>query len=309
MLVAEKAAVTANKVVIKKETCQEIRPCTKIVALENNAVRDKKEISNPVVLAKKKAKKRKSQSKNTSKEVSTSKARVLKSKSEEMRRLKFEKYYGGIKKKFGWGVDPDKLTKQQLAERARLKTRDFKKNICPLCKAKFRMRYRLNLHVKKQTCACKFCGLIYVSAFQRSDHRWTCDVRLMSENVKTENQLSNLNTAIISPLWGRPPIFSNTPEIVRPIQPSTHALGVTSGSFHGDSNFTLPTLALEFWPSRIKQPLCPVENDKFNTRPRLDQVSEPSFGCENVAEPPPNTLDKEIKSLLVNDKLDIIMDF
>lgn len=309
MLVVEKAPDSGTKVVIKKETCEKTSQCAKIVVLENNVIRNQEEISDPQVLKKKKAKKSKSKSKTTHKHADNTKPRAQKSKSNQKRKLNLQKYYNGVKKKFGWGVDPDKLTKQQLAERARLKTRDFKKNICPLCKCRFRMRYRMNLHIKKQTCSCKFCGLIYVSAFQRSDHRWTCDARLKSENIKTENPLSNVNTALISPLWGRPPVISNTPEIVMPTQPSIHALGVLSESFRNESNFTLPTLALDFWPSRIKQPLCPVENDKFNTRPQLDQASEPSFGFENVAEPPLNSLGKEIKSLLVNDKLDIIKDF
>jgi len=309
MLVLEKATDSGNKVVIKEETCEKTGPCAKIVVLENNVIRNEEEISDPQVLTKEKAKKPKSKLKNTHKQASTTKARAQKAKSKQRRKMKLKIYYSNVRKKFGWGLDPDTLTQEQLAARARLKTRDFKTNICPLCKSRFRMRCRMNLHIKKQTCSCKFCGLIYESAFQRSDHRWTCEIRLKSENIKTENPLSNVNRALISPLWGRPPVISNTPEIVLPTQPSTHALGVLLQSFPSESNFTLPTLALDFWPSRIKQPLCPVENDKFNTRTRLDQASEPSFGFETVAETPSNSLGKEIRSLLVNDKLDFIKDF
>jgi len=313
MLAAEKrAADIVTKFVIKEEKCQKSRPSPKIVVLENEVTADgQKEMSKLQLAAKKKTKKKDSKSNSAPKEVDTTKAKARKSKYKQKRKLNFEKYYGNVKKKFGWGVDPDKLTKEQLDERARLKTKSFKKNTCPLCKSRFRMRSRMKEHVKKQTCSCKYCGLIYQSAFQRSDHRWTCDMRLRSENIKRENLLSNGNT-IISPLWSRPPVFSNhsnPPEIVMPIQPSTLALGVIPQSLQSESNFALPTLTLDFWPSRIKQPLCPVENDKFNRRPRLDKASEPSFGSENVAKPPPNTLDKEIKSLLVTDKLDIIMDF
>jgi len=308
MLVVEKAPNSCSKVVIKEETCETTRPCAKIV-LGNNIIRNEEEISDPQVLTEKKTKKPKSLQKNAHKQVSATKARANKSSSKQRRKVKLKLYYASVKKKFGWGVHPDKLTKKQLEERAKLKIRDFKKNICPLCKSRFRMRYRMNLHIKRQTCSCKFCGLIYESAFQRSEHRWTCDIRLKSENIKTENPLSNVDTAFISPLWGRPPVISNTPEIVMPTQLSDHALRVLLQSFPSEPNFTLPTLALDFWPSRIKQPLCPVENDKFSTRPRLDQASEPSFGFETVAEPPASSLGREIKSLLVNDKLDIIKDF
>jgi len=308
MLVADKGVNIGTKVIIKQEKCQKTRPSPKIVVIGSKVTGNgQKEISNPQGAAKKKTKKKDSKSKTARKEVSNSKTKAQKSKK---RRLNFEKYYGNVRKRYGWGVDPDKLTKAQLDARARLKTKSFKKNICHLCKSSFRMRSRLNEHIKKQTCSCKYCGMIYESAFQRSDHRWTCDIRLRSENVKREHWLSHVTTPLISPLWSRPPVLSNPSEIAMPIQPSTLALGTIPESFRSESNFTLPTLALDFWPSRIKQPLCPVANDKFHRRPRLDQASEPSFTSgENVAEPPPNTLDKEIKSLLGNDKLDIIMDF
>jgi len=308
MLAADKGADRGTKVIIKQEKCQKTTSSPKNVVLRSKASgNERKEISKPQVAEKKKTKKKDSKSKTARKKASNIKTKAEKSKK---RRLNFEKYYGNVRKRYGWGVDPDKLTKEQLDARARLKTKSFKKNICHLCKSSFRMRSRLNEHIKKQTCSCKYCGMIYQSAFQRSDHRWTCDIRLRSENVKREHWLSNLNTPLISPLWSRPPVFSNPPEIAMPIQPSTLALGVIPESFQSESNFTLPTLTLDFWPSRIKQPLCPVENDKFHRRPRPDQASEPSFTSgENAAEPQPNTLDKEIKSLLVNDKLDIIMDF
>jgi len=311
MLAAEKGAESVPKIIIKQEKCQKTNPSPKIVVLESKVSGDRQtEISKSQVAAKKKTKKKDSKSKSARKEVSSTKTKAQKSRNKQKRRLNFEKYYGNVRKRYGWGVDPDKLTKEQLDARARLKTKSFKKNICQLCKSSFRMRSRLNEHIKKQTCSCKYCGMIYQSAFQRSDHRWTCDIRLRSENVKRESWLSNVNTPRISPLWSRPPVITNQPDVVMPIQPSTLALGIIPESFRSESNFTLPTLALDFWPSRIKQPLCPVANDKFHRRPRLDQASEPSFTSgENVAEPPPNTLDKEIKSLLGNDKLDIIMDF
>jgi len=223
----------------------------------------------------------------------------------------YERYYDGVRKKFGWGVDADKLTKEQLHERAKLKHKSFKKNTCPLCKSRFRMRSRLKEHIKKHNCSCKHCGMIYESAFQRSDHRWSCNVRLRTGIIKQEKYPRSVNTTRISPLWTRPSVFSTPRQMEVPIRPSTLALGVIPESFRSDSNFVLPSLALDFWPSKIKQPLCPVESDKFNAKMLLDEPSpsEPSLGFGNVVAQPPNTLDREIKSLLVSDQLDIIVDF
>jgi len=312
MLVEEKAAeeiVNRVETVVKEERCQNSRDVPKKVSLESEGIgHEQKEVFEQIVHIKKKTKRKNPKKKATGKKNSAGKGNVGRPKNKRKRgQQDYERYYSGVRKKFGWGVDIEKLTKEQLGERAKLKSRNFKKNTCPLCKSRFRMRSRLKEHIKKQTCSCKHCGMIYESAFQRSDHRWSCDVRIRAGMIKKEKQPGDVNDTVVSPLWNRP-LFSTPPLINVPIRPSTLALGDIPVSFRSESNFVLPSFALDFWP-KIKQPLCPVENDRFTTRLQLDEPSEPSLGFANVAGPPPNTLDKEIKSLLVTNKLDIIVDF
>lgn len=322
MLIEEKGAeeiVDRFKTVIKKERCKKRKTGLDRIVPENKArFEQEKEISKPTIKSKKKKATKDEHKKKMGKETGAGKTKVKTKGKPKVRHSKnkrkrdqddYERYYDGVRKKFGWGVDADKLTKEQLHERAKLKHKSFKKNTCPLCKSRFRMRSRLKEHIKKHNCSCKHCGLIYESAFQRSDHRWSCNVRRRTGIIKKEKYPSNVNTALISPLWARSSAFSTPRQMEAPTRPSTLALGIIPESFRSDSNFVLPSLALDFWPSKIKQPLCPVENRKFNAKLQLDEPSEPALGFQNVGAQPPNTLDREIKSLLVSDQLDIIVDF
>jgi len=222
----------------------------------------------------------------------------------------YKSYSEGRKKKFGWGLAEDKVTKEQLYERSKLKFQSFRRNVCPLCKCRFRMRNRLNEHIKKQNCACKNCGKVYESAFQRSDHRWSCSVKQKNVNIKEEQYLRNANTSMTPPLQIRPlPVFTPPSRTEVSRQSSSLALRPIPDAFRSDSNFVLPSFSIKFWPSKIKQPLCPVENNKFSSKKKYVEASEPALGLENIAEPLTNKLDSEIKSLLGNDKLDIILDF
>lgn len=225
-------------------------------------------------------------------------------------RVDYKRYYEGRKKKFGWGLASDKVTKEQLWERSKLKQQSFLRNSCPLCKSRFRMRYRLNEHIKKHSCACKHCGKVYESAFQRSDHRWNCNVRLKSANIKKEKHPCNFNTSLAQPLWTRPVSDISSPhQIEVSTRSALFARGPIPYAFQSASKFALPSFDLEFWPSKIKQPLCPVENDKFSANLQRGDPAESLFGSENISERPSSTLDKEIKSLLFTDKLDILVDF
>jgi len=222
----------------------------------------------------------------------------------------YKSYSEGRKKKFGWGLAEDKVTKEQLYERSKLKLQSFRRNVCPLCKCRFRMRNRLNEHIKKQNCACKNCGMVYESAFQRSDHRWSCSVRQKNVNIKKEQYPRKANTSTTPPLQIRPPpVFTPPSQTEVSRQSSSLALEPIPDAFRSESNFVLPSFSIKFWPNKIKQPLCLVENNKFSSKKKHVGASEPALGLENIAEPLTNKLDSEIKSLLGNDKLDIILDF
>jgi hypothetical protein len=312
MLVEEKGAkesVSTVEPVIKEERCHKSRNVAKKVVLESKVIGNVLiKVSEQAEPKKKKMKEKNPKKKAAGKKNTTGARKVGRPQNKRKRGQKdYERYYGSVRKKFGWGVDIEKLTKEQLEARAKLKSMNFKRNTCPLCKSRFRMRSRFKEHVKKQTCSCTHCGMIYESAFQRSDHRWSCEVRLRDGMIKKEKQPGDLNSVFDSPLWNRP-LFQTPPLIDVPIRSPNLALGDIPVSLRSESNFVLPSFALDFWP-RIKQPLCPVENDKFTTRLQLDEPSEPSLGFTNVAGQLPNTLDREIKSLLVSDKLDIIVDF
>jgi len=221
----------------------------------------------------------------------------------------YKSYSEGRKKKFGWGLAEDKVTKEQLYERSKLKLQSFRRNVCPLCKCRFRMRNRLNEHIKKQNCACQNCGMVYESAFQRSDHRWSCNVRQKNVNIKKEQYPRNANTSMTPPLQIRSvPVFTPPSQTEVSRQSSSLALRPIPDALRSESNFVLPSFSIKFWPTKIKQPLCPVENNKFSSKKHVG-ASEPALGLENIAEPLTNKLDNEIKSLLGNDKLDIILDF
>jgi len=297
------------KPVIKKEKTRKIRTFPKEVTPGTNiSINERKEqFKKP---SPRKRRKKNSRKKQGDVRMEAVTARAKRSAKRKRDRVEYKRYYEGRKKKFGWGLAEDKVTKEQLWERSKLKLQSFRRNSCPLCKSRFRMRYRLNEHIKKHSCACKHCGKVYESAFERSDHRWNCKVRLNSVNIKQEQQPTNFNTSLARPLWIQPvSVFSTPSQNEVSSRSSSLALGPIPDTFRSESNFVLPSFALKFWPSKIKQPLCPVENDKFSSKQKSGKSKETSLGSQNIPVQPSSTLDKEIKNLLVNDKLDILLDF
>jgi len=240
----------------------------------------------------------------------TAKLRTKQVKKQKRREQLYEHYYQGRRKKFGWGVDEDKVTKEQMQERAKLKSRSFRRNMCHLCKARFRMKFRLEQHIKKQSCSCKDCGVIYESAFQRSDHKLTCKVRQKRDMMKKEPK-RYVKTQPAPAVKKQPlSMFATSPYLN--FEHSTLELGPLPEELQSESNFALPTLTIKFWPAKIKQPIIPTDNEKFSRsgQRQLDGPSaEPSLATENGAELPPRALDREIKSLLINCKKDTISDF
>jgi len=300
-----------NKIepVIKKEKPLKIRTVPKEVNQGTNVcINERKELFKKPFPRKRR--KKKSGKKRGVVRVDGVAARAKRSAKRKRDQVEYKRYYEGRKKKFGWGLAEDKVTKEQLWERSKLKLQSFRRNSCPLCKSRFRMRYRLNEHIKKHRCACKHCGKIYESAFERSDHRWNCNVRLKSVNIKQEKHHSKINSSLARPLWIRPAsVLSSQPQNEMSSCSSSLALGPIPDAYRSESNFVLPSFALKFLPSKIKQPLCPLENHKFSSKQQRGRPIKSFFGSENIPEQPASSLDKEIKNLLVNDKLDLLLDF
>jgi len=202
-------------------------------------------------------------------------------------------------------MDINKVTKEQLRERKKQEYKKYQKYVCPFCKDRFRENSRLNDHINKQNCSCKECGMIYETAFQRSDHRWSCNVRLKNGMIENEKHPKDVKIAMKPLLWDRASV-SSTPQNIKV---ATALPRISPQSLPSLSKFVLPSLSLDFWPPQIQQPLCPVENTKFCTKVQLNEPSEPSFDLENVEKPSSNKLDREIRTLLVYDKLEILKDF
>jgi len=209
------------------------------------------------------------------------------------------KLYGSYYMKFGWGIPEEKLTKEQLQERTILKAKCFKRNVCPYCKTKFRIKHRAQKHIENRNCSCRDCGMIYECAFERSDHKQKC-------GMKNLWQPTNVNAAK-TPLvegGGSPTLFS-TPRRPTTWLSSTLALRRKVDAFRSESEFSLPSFNLDFGVYKTERSVSPNE-DTFSLKL---EVNEPIFDLEDIAKPITNPLEREIKNLLLNDQVEIISDF
>lgn len=220
------------------------------------------------------------------------------SKKRKRDQEEYTRYYATRRKKFGWGLDSTKLTKEQMSERGKLKSRSFKRNQCPSCKIRFRMRYRLNEHMKKKNCSCEECGYIYMSAFERSAHKLSCRGN-ESKPLKSEYRERKTSFSQLSVPTSMEPrehlLYSPFRELVN--YPGSILYGHVPNNFFTTSKITIPSLSLEFSPKRIRRPASPVKNLENE---RVERTEPPLVGIYEMNMKHPHAIDKENISLDIN---------
>jgi len=239
------------------------------------------------------------------------KAKAEKSR-EKIKRIQedYKRYYETRRSKFGWGLDQDILTKEQMFERAKLKVKSFERNECHWCKVRFRMRYRLKLHMKKQNCCCKDCGYVYKSAFERSDHKDSCTtgedehIKNKPAKDKAKSVPTKDKTAIIPPMsvpnWRRPLRQALLSPIVGKVEDCPDPL---HGIFIPDE--LIPSLTIPFCPTKTEPTLSPIKYESD-----FQENCEPSFmGMYDSFMDSHNVFDSEIKNIVAHEMVDIVSDF
>jgi len=267
-----------------------------------------------IVLAKDSENRDKNREKSNTKKLLKNVRRKRKGQAEKSREKRkriqedYKRYYETRRSKFGWGLDQDKLTKEQMSERAKLKVKSFERNECHWCKARFRMKYRLNLHMKKQNCCCKDCGYVYKSAFERSDHKDSCTARDHIKNEPTKDKPKSEptkdKTAIIPPIsvpnWRRPLRQTFLSPIVGKVEGCSDPL---HGIFIPDE--LIPSLTIPFCTTKTEPTLSPIKYESG-----FQENCEPSFmGIYDSFRVSPDILDSEIQNLVTHEMIDIVSDF